>query len=278
MRLLALGDIVGRPGREAIKQLLPGLVRELGVHLVIANGENAAAGSGITPNIFHSLREQGVGVVTLGDHFHKRPEILRTLDESSRILRPANLSARGHGKPAVVVPAVVDGQQVPVGVFAVSGRLFMSSLPGGDPFEACDRVLSAFPKEVKVIVCDTHAEATSEKRAIGWYLAGRASLVFGTHTHVPTADASILNQQTAYISDVGMCGPYDSILGRKKDAVLSWMTKQVPAHFEVATGDVRLCGVLADVDPPTGRATHVERVERVLPGTQQAYDADDKRE
>ncbi len=278
MRLLALGDIVGRPGREAVRSLLPNLVRELDIQFVIANGENAAAGSGITPKIFRDLREHGVGCVTLGDHFHKRQDILRTLDESSRILRPANLSPRGHGSPFSVIPVPINGKEVKVGIFAVSGRLFMNSLPGGDPFEAADRVIAAMPKDVKVIVCDVHAEATSEKQAMGWHLAGRASLVFGTHTHVPTADAKILNKQTAYITDVGMCGPYDSVLGRRKEAVLSWMTRQIPASFEVATGDVRLCGVLADIDETTGRATHVERIERLLPGTQTAYDIDDKRE
>jgi metallophosphoesterase (TIGR00282 family) len=277
MKILALGDIVGRPGRQAVIQLLPGVVKELGIDFVIANGENAAAGSGITPKIFQSLREAGVGCVTLGDHFHKRAEILKTLDDSARILRPANLSTRGHGKPFHVVPAIVDGREIKVGVFAVSGRLFMSSLPAGDPFEAIDRVLATMPKDVKVIVCDIHAEATSEKQAIGWYLAGRTSLAFGTHTHIPTADAKILNGHTGYITDVGMCGPYDSVLGRRKDAVLSWMAKQVPKHFEVATNDVRLCGVLCDIDATTGKATAIDRFERPLPGTQAAYDMDDKR-
>ncbi|MEM1011286.1 MAG: TIGR00282 family metallophosphoesterase [Planctomycetota bacterium] len=278
MRILALGDIVGRPGRRAVAELLPGVIRDEKIDFVIANGENAAAGSGITPKIFQSLREAGVGCVTLGDHFHKRAEILKTLDDSSRILRPANLSARGHGRPFVVIPTSVAGREIKIGVFAVSGRLFMSSLPGGDPFESADRVIAAMPNDVKVIVCDVHAEATSEKQAMGWHLAGRTSLVFGTHTHIPTADATILNKHTAYITDVGMTGPYDSVLGRKKEAVLSWMTRQIPQHFEVATGDVRLSGVLADIDESTGRSTHVERFERRLPGTQQAYDADDRRE
>ena len=277
MRILALGDVVGRPGREAIRQLLPNLIRELDVHLVVCNAENAAAGSGITPKIFRDLREHGVGVVTLGDHFGKRREILPLLDRSDRLLRPANLSPRGHGRPFTVVPVKVGDDEVPVAVFAVSGRLFMPNLPGGDPFEAADRVIAALPKAVKVVICDMHAEASSEKVAMGWHLAGKASLVFGTHTHVPTADARIMNKHTAHISDVGMCGPYDSVLGRRTDAVLTWMVRQVPANFEVATGDARLCGVLTNVDPETGRATAVERIERGLSGSATAYDADDKR-
>ena len=275
MRILALGDVVGRPGRIAIKELLPQLVQERGIHLVVANGENAAAGSGITAKIFRDLRGDGVGVVTLGDHFHRKGDILPVLDQSDRILRPANLNGRGHGRTHTVVPVSVDGKEVKVCVFCASGRLFMASLPGGDPFEAADRVIASLPNTIKVIVCDFHAEATSEKIAMGWHLAGKASLVFGTHTHVPTADARVLNKHTAYISDVGMCGPYDSVLGRRKEAVLSWMTKQVPANFEVATNDVRLCGVLAEINETTGRATAVERIEVCLGNTDRAYDGDD---
>lgn len=278
MRILALGDIVGRPGRQAIKDLLPQFVRERDVHLVIANGENAAAGSGITAKIFRDLRGDGVGCVTLGDHFGRKPDILPVLDSSDRIVRPANLSARGHGKTYTVLPVTVGDREVKVAVFSVSGRLFMASLPGGDPFEAADRVLGALPNTIKVIVCDIHAEATSEKVAMGWHLAGRTSLVFGTHTHIPTADARVLNGHTAYITDVGMCGPYDSVLGRKKEAVLSWMARQVPANFEVATNDVRLCGVLAEIDDTTGRATAIERIELSAGNSDRAYDADDKSE
>ncbi len=276
MRILALGDVVGRPGRQAVHDLLPALVNEKQIDLVIINGENAAAGSGITGKIFRDLRASGAGVITLGDHFGKKPDILAILDQSDRIVRPANLSTRAHGKPYVIVPVDVKGREVKVAVFALIGRLFMASLPGGDPFEAADRVLNSLPNTIKVIICDMHAEATSEKVGMGWHLAGRASLVFGTHTHIPTADATILNKHTAYITDVGMCGPYDSILGRRKEAVLSWMVRQVPAQFEVATGDVRLCGVLAEIDETTGRATHVERIEVSAGNSEQAYDADDK--
>ena len=264
LRILCLGDVVGRPGREAVSKLLPTIVRERGVGLVVANGENAAAGSGITPKLFEELRASGVGCVTLGDHFHRKAEILPTLDRSDRIVRPANLSPRSPGKTHVVVPARVEGRDVNVCVFALIGRLFMASLPGGDPFEAADRVLASLPNTLKVIVVDVHADATSEKVAMGWHLAGRASVVFGTHTHVPTADARVLpggGGGTAYITDVGMCGPYDSVLGRRKEAVLGWMARQTPGAFDVATGDARLCGLLAEVDAETGRATACERVE-----------------
>ena len=261
MRILALGDIVGRPGRRAVEVALPKLVADRDIDLVVANGENAAGGSGITARMFEDLRAAGVGCVTLGDHFGRKPDILPVLDRSERIVRPANLSPRCPGKTHVLVPARANGREVRVCVAAVAGRLFMASLPGGDPFAAIDRVVSGLPADVKVVVADVHAEATSEKVAMGWHLDGRASLVFGTHTHVATADARVLPRGTAYISDVGMCGPHDSVLGRNKEAVLGWMARQTPGPFEVATGDVRLNGVIAEVDPATGRASACERVE-----------------
>ncbi len=277
MKILCLGDVVGRPGRRAIELLLRPYVKEHAIDLVVANGENAAAGSGITPKIFRDLRAHGVGCVTLGDHFHRRQEILPVLDQSDRLLRPANLSPRAPGKPFSIVPVSVEGKEVRICVFALVGRTFMSSLPGGDPFDIADRVLAAAKAQKAVVVADLHAEATGEKRALGYHLAGRASVAFGTHTHVPTADAEVLAGGTAYITDVGMCGPYDSVLGRRKEAVLSWMGRQVTRAFEVATGDVRLCGMVAEVDVDTGRATACERVELRLEADEAAYDIDDKR-
>ncbi len=273
MRILCLGDIVGRPGRQAVHDKLPGLVRERKIDLVIANAENIAGGTGITQNLFHKVRSYGVHVVTLGDHVFKKVDIVPTMANSERLVRPANLSAAAAGRGFTVVTA---DNGVQVGVFTILGRVFMSHLPADDPFAAADRVLASFPKSVKVIVGEIHAEATSEKVAMGHHLDGRASLVFGTHTHIPTADAKILERGTAYITDLGMCGPYDSVLGRRKDRVLKFMTTTMPAPFDVAVGDVRLCGVIAEVDDQTGRALSVERVEVAAGKSDQAYDADDK--
>jgi hypothetical protein len=273
LRILCLGDIVGRPGRQVVHQRLPGLVRQHKVDLVIANAENIAGGSGITQNLFHKLRAYGVDVVTLGDHVYKKADIIPTLQSSERIVRPANLSAAAAGRTFTVVPT---NSGVPVGVFCVLGRIFMNQLPSDDPFAASEKVLQQLPRNVRVTVCDVHAEASSEKVAMGHWLDGRVSMIFGTHTHIPTADAKILPGGSAFISDLGMCGPYDSVLGRRKDRVVKYMTTNMPHPFDVATGDVRLCGALAEIDPETGRALSIERIEAQGESSDQAYDADDK--
>jgi len=272
VRILCLGDIVGRPGRQIVHQKLPALVRERQVDLVVANAENIAGGSGITANLFHKIRSYGVDVVTLGDHVYRKADILPTLQSSERIVRPANLAHGAAGRTGTVV---TTNSGVAVGVFAVLGRIFMNQLPSNDPFAAADTVLNQFPRHVRVKVCDVHAEASSEKVAMGHWLDGRCSVVFGTHTHIPTADAKVLSGGTAFISDLGMCGPYDSVLGRRKDRVLKYMTTNMPQPFDVATGDVRLCGALAEVDADTGRAVSIERVEVQGGNAEQAYDADD---
>jgi 2',3'-cyclic-nucleotide 2'-phosphodiesterase len=271
LRILALGDVVGRPGRMVIHQKLPGLVRQRQIDLVVCNAENIAGGSGITRNLFDKLRSYGVDVVTLGDHIYKRIDIVPTLQNSERIVRPANLSAQSAGRHYTVVQT---NSGVSVAVFSVMGRIFMN-LPSDDPFAASDRVIRSLPAGVKVIVADVHAEATSEKVALGHFLDGRASFVFGTHTHIPTADAKVLSGGTAYITDLGMCGPYDSVLGRRKDRVIKYMSTNMPAPFDVATGDVKLCGALAEIDETTGRAISIERIEVQGDNADQAYDADD---
>jgi metallophosphoesterase (TIGR00282 family) len=271
LRILALGDIVGRPGRQVLHQKLHALVRERRIDLVVANGENVAGGTGITANLFHKLRAYGVDVVTLGDHAFRKIDILPSLQSSERLLRPANLSQQAVGRHHTVVPTAMG---VPVAVFCVLGRIYMN-LPADDPFACADRVLRDLPADVRVRVVDVHAEASSEKVALGHWLDGRTSFVFGTHTHIPTADARVLPGGTAYISDVGMCGPYDSVLGRRKERVLKYMTTNMPAPFEIATGDTRLCGALAEIDPQTGRASAIERVEIACGTIDQAYDADD---
>jgi metallophosphoesterase (TIGR00282 family) len=271
LRILALGDVVGRPGRMVIHQKLPSLVRQRQVDLVVCNAENIAGGSGITRNLFDKIRSYGVDVVTLGDHIYKRIDIVATLQNSERIVRPANLSAQSAGRQYTVVQT---NSGVSVAVFSVMGRIFMN-LPSDDPFAASDRVLKSLPAGVKVIVADVHAEATSEKVALGHFLDGRASFVFGTHTHIPTADAKVLAGGTAFITDLGMCGPYDSVLGRRKDRVIKYMSTNMPAPFDVATGDVKLCGALAEIDETTGRAISIERVEVQGDNADQAYDSDD---
>jgi hypothetical protein len=272
IRILCLGDIVGRPGRKVVEQKLKYLVKERKVDLVVANAENIAAGSGITQNLFHKVRAYGVDVVTLGDHVYRKNDIVPTLQASERIVRPANLSAQAAGRTHTVV---TTDSGVPVGVFCLLGRIFMN-FPSDDPFATADKVLRAMPAGVKVVVCDMHAEASSEKVAMGHFLDGRASMVVGTHTHIPTADAKVLAGGTAYISDLGMCGPYDSVLGRRKDKVLRHMTTSMPTPFDVATGDVRMCGALAEIDETTGRAISIERIEVKGDNADQAYDADDR--
>ena len=272
LRILCLGDIVGRPGRQVVHQKLPGVVRDKQVDLVIANAENIAGGSGITQNLFNKIRSYGIDVVTLGDHIYKKTDIVATLQASERIVRPANLSSHAAGRPFT---CVTTNSGVSVCVFSLLGRIYMN-LPADDPFAAADRVLDQMPANVRVAVCDFHAEASSEKVAMGHWLDGRASVIVGTHTHVPTADAKILPGGSAFISDLGMCGPYDSVLGRRKDRVLKYMTTNMPVPFDVATGDVRMCGLLAEVDPETGRALACERIEVKGDNADQAYDADDK--
>lgn len=263
MKIFCVGDIVGKPGRKAIELLLATFVRDRSIDLVIANAENAANGSGLTAPMFSKLRHHGVDAVTMGDHVYRKKDILPLLAESERIVRPANLPAEAVGREFGVV---TTNAGIRVGFFCLLGRLFMK--PADCPFHAAQRVLdqiAALPSPPKITVIDVHAEATSEKLALANYLAGRVSVVFGTHTHVPTADEQILAGHTAYITDTGMTGPYDSILGRDSRAVIQAMMTAMPTPFEVAEHDVRLSGLLAEVDPSTGAASTVERVQLRLP-------------
>lgn len=255
MRLLLIGDIVGKPGRQMVLQALPWLRQQEQIDLVAANGENAAGGSGLTPSIYQQFRRAGVDVVTLGDHAYRRREILSILPEERWIVRPANYPSQAPGRTWTVVES---SQGVPVAVFTLLGRVFMP--PVDCPFRAADRVLAELPPEVRVILLDVHAEATSDKQLLGRYLDGRVSAVLGTHTHVPTADETILPGGTAFQCDVGMTGPHESIIGRRIDRVLETNLTYTPTNFEVAANDVRLHGTLVDVDPGTGQATAIRRV------------------
>ncbi len=255
MRILLIGDVVGKPGRRIIVRALQGLIEREGLDLVIANAENAAAGSGITPAICRELVTAGVDCITLGDHIYRRREIYGTLNNDKNIVKPANFPDQAPGHAFAVVTAR-DGTQV--GVFCLLGRVFMR--PVDCPFAAADRVLDQLPPAVRVIVVDMHAEATSDKQLMGRYLDGRVSAVLGTHTHVPTADECIFPRGTAFQCDVGMTGPYDSILGRQIDRVLETTRTFIPTQFDVAENDIRICGTIVDVDPATGRATAIRRL------------------
>jgi metallophosphoesterase (TIGR00282 family) len=272
LRILCLGDIVGRPGRQIVHDKLPSLVRQQQVDLVVANAENIAGGSGITQNLFSKLRSYGVDVITLGDHVYRKADIVPTLQTSERIVRPANMAAGAAGRQFTII---TTNSGVSVGVFCLLGRIYMN-IPVDDPFAAADRIMDGAPEQVKCWVCDMHAEATSEKVAMGHWLDGRCSVIFGTHTHIPTADARVLTGGSAFITDLGMCGPYDSVLGRRKDRVLKHMTTNMPHPFDIATGDVRLCGAIAELDEATGAAVSMERIEVRGENADQAYDADDK--
>lgn len=254
--LLCIGDVVGKPGRSVVSQAVPRLVKQRGIDCVIANVENAAAGSGLTEVLYNKFLRYGVHLMTLGDHIYRKAEALQILDRSECAVRPANYPPQSVGREF----AIYETAQGPkVAVISLMGRLFMRP-PCDCPFSAIERVLARIPQDVKIIVVDMHAEATSEKVAMGWYLDGRVSLVFGTHTHIPTADERLLDKGTAYITDLGMSGPYDSVLGRRKDRIIKYLTTGLPAPFDVATDDVRMCGVIVTVDGESGRAKAIERV------------------
>jgi 2',3'-cyclic-nucleotide 2'-phosphodiesterase len=260
MRILFIGDIFGRPGRTIVKDRLPALVRDQAADLIIANGENAAAGFGITPLLAEELFELGIDVITTGNHVWDKRELVEYLESENgnphsparRLLRPANYAS---GLPGW---GVYEGSKknVPYAVINLQGRVFMAS--NDDPFRKADELLREI--QAKVIFVDMHAEATSEKISLGWYLDGRVSAVVGTHTHVPTADERVLPRGTAYITDVGMTGPYDGVIGVQKEQVMGKFLNNMPVRFEPATGDVRLCAVVVDCDENTGRAREIERV------------------
>jgi metallophosphoesterase (TIGR00282 family) len=255
MRLLFIGDIVGSVGVTFVRRALPVLMARERIDMVIANAENAANGSGLTPSLYRRLREGGVDVVTLGDHVYKKAEIIRTMEKDEHICKPANFPPEAPGHEFAIATAR-DGSSV--AVLCVLGRTFMR--PVDCPFRAADRVLAALAERTRCIAVDVHAEATADKYLLGHYLKGRVSAVLGTHTHVPTADEQILPGGTAFISDVGMTGPYDSILGRRIDRVLSTTVSFVPSPFDVADGDPRLAGALVDIDPSTGQSHAIRRV------------------
>jgi 2',3'-cyclic-nucleotide 2'-phosphodiesterase len=255
MNILFIGDIVGRPGREAVRKGLRGVVEHHRVDFVIANGENAAAGFGITKDIGDALFEMGIDVMTSGNHIWDKKEVLDYIALEPRLLRPANYPAGVPGRGSYVAHSG-DGRAV--GVVNVMGRVFMT--PIDDPFAVVLREIDAIRHKTRIIIVDFHAEATSEKVAMGWHLDGKATLVVGTHTHVQTADERILPHGTAYLTDAGMTGPHDSIIGMEREPSLSRFLTGLPSKFEPATGNPRLNGIVVTADEKTGRATAVTRI------------------
>jgi 2',3'-cyclic-nucleotide 2'-phosphodiesterase len=255
LKILFVADVVGHPGREAVKALLPDLRKELHPDLVVLNGENAAGGFGLTAKIVAELRGAGADVITTGNHVFAQKEFVGELPNLERVLRPANYPPAAPGQGWCVVDA--GGHQVLV--MNLIGRIFLDSLD--DPFRAADAILAAHP-DTPIVFCDMHAEATSEKTAMGWYLDGRVSAIVGTHTHIPTADARVLPGGTAYVTDVGMVGPRDGCIGMDKGVVLQRFLTGVPNRFVVASGIVTFNAVLVTISPSTGRATSIQRVDR----------------
>jgi len=258
MKVLLIGDIVGQPGRNAVKELLPVLKKEEHVDFVIANAENAAGGSGVTPPIGDELFKYGIDAMTTGDHIWNRKEIFDYLDKTNKLLRPANYpkGVPGFGS------CVVDKNSAKVGVINLAGRVFMDSIEC--PFRVVREEIESMKALTKIIFVDIHAEATSEKVALGWYLDGVVSCVFGTHTHIQTADERVLPKGTAYITDLGMTGPYDSVIGRRIDQILTRFITKLPTRFEMAEENVQLAGAVVEVDEKSGKALSIKRIQKKL--------------
>ena len=255
MKILFIGDIVGSPGRRAVKELLPNLRQSHSLDVIIANGENSAHGAGLTTATVRELLAAGVDVITTGDHVWDQKGFEQEIDSLAQVVRPANIAPAAPGRGSVVINI---GEKASVGVLNLLGRVYM---PNNDcPFRAARTEIAKLRRQTSIIIVDLHAEATSEKVAMGRYLDGQVSLVVGTHTHVQTADEQILPKGTAYLSDAGMCGPHDSVLGREVDAVIHRFVTGMPQRLEVATAKIELCGVVVTVDEASGLAQKIERV------------------
>jgi len=259
MNILFIGDIMGKPGRRAVRELLPGLLEKREIDLVIANCENAAGGFGVTRDIVEELFSDNIDVLTSGNHIWDKKEIESFIEDYRNLIRPANYpkGVRGFGSTITV-----GRSGTLVGVLNLMGRVFMRDIDC--PFRAAQREIAILKERTKIVIVDFHAEATSEKQALGWFLDGEASAVLGTHTHVQTADERILSKGTGFITDAGMTGPFDSIIGNEKSRVIERFLTGVPNKFEVARGDVFLQGVLLKIDSATGMSTAIERINLKL--------------
>lgn len=256
MRLLMIGDVVGKPGRRAVRQNLPELISQMTVDIVVANGENAAGGNGITREVAQELFASGVDVITMGNHTWNQKEIYTYIGREGRIIRPANYPP---GAPGAGVGVFRAKNGTELGVINLLGRVFMQELDC--PFRKADQMVSLLSERVGIILVDFHAEASSEKVAMGWYLDGRAAVVCGTHTHVQTADERVLPGGTAYITDVGMTGPRDSVIGVKKELIIDRFVTAMPRRFEVADGIYQFNAVLVEIDETSHRAVSIQRIQ-----------------
>ena len=258
MNVLFIGDIVGNPGRKAVKEVLPAIKKEYSIDFCIANGENAAGGSGITYVVAQELYKFGIDVITMGNHTWSKKEVTNFIDSDTKIVRPANYPQELPGKGSTIV----HGSKGQIGVINLMGRVYMDSMDC--PFRTADREISYLKSFVKVVIVDIHAEATSEKQALAWYLDGRVSSVFGTHTHVQTSDERILPFGTGYITDVGMTGPYEGILGVDRDIIIEKFLKCMPMKFEVAKGSVQFNAVVVEIDEKNGKTLRINRIAKVI--------------
>ena len=261
MKILFIGDIIGKAGRQALQGILEKVIANYEIEFVIANGENAAGGMGITPPIALEILHQGVHVLTSGNHIWAKKEILPFLNEEPRILRPANYPPNVPGRGSGIFHSS-NGQKV--GILNLEGRVFMKHLDC--PFRIGKGEIEKMHKEIPIIIVDFRAEATSEKMAMGWFLNGKVSAVLGTHTHVQTSDERILDGGTAYITDVGMTGPLDSVIGIRKEIALERLLTQIPWKFDVAKEEIELQGVVIDVNSKTGRSENIQRIKVPLDG------------
>lgn len=255
MKILFIGDIIGSPGRMAVRELLPPLISRKKIDFVIANCENAAAGFGVTRKNMEELFSYHIDVLTSGNHIWNKKEVLEFIGDYERLLRPANYPSSTPGAGSVLVP-LETGEYV--GVLNLAGRIFMQ--PIDCPFVAAKNKVAELREKTNIIIVDIHAEATSEKKALGWYLDGEVSAVLGTHTHVQTADEEVLPQGTAYISDAGMTGPFDSVIGIKKEIIIEKFLNQMPNKFDLAKDDIRMQGVIMNIDQASGKANSIERI------------------
>ncbi|KUO52249.1 MAG: metallophosphoesterase [Desulfitibacter sp. BRH_c19] len=256
MKFLFIGDIVGKPGRSIIKNMLPQLEAEFNADMIIANAENAAGGNGLTAQVANELYNDGVDFITLGNHVWDKKDIISFIDTEEKIVRPANYPPATPGKGY----KIITKNNIKICIVNIQGRVYMQALEC--PFRTMDIILSQIIDQTNIVIVDIHAEATSEKMALGYYLDGKVSAVLGTHTHIQTADNKILPKGTAYITDVGMTGPYESVLGIKKENIISRFLTQMPNRFEVATGLSQLNGVFIEVDDLSGKTVKIERLQK----------------
>ena len=259
MHLLMIGDIVGKSGRKAIKDLLPAIKKEYKIDFTVANAENAAGGNGLTQKVMEELYESGIDALTMGNHVWDKKEIYEFIDNEETLLRPANYPPDSPGKGWNIV---ASEKGVKVGLMNFSGRVFMQPLDC--PFRVFDEIIADVQSYTKIILVDFHAETTSEKIAFGWFVDGRVSAVCGTHTHVQTADSRVLHNGTGYITDVGMTGPRDSVLGVKTDLVIQRFLSQQPVKFEIAKGELQLNAVYLEVDKNTGKCLDIKPIQKFV--------------